>query len=41
MVLVGISRVLIFGCLELLYRNFDKVSDGFDLSKAGWIFYQT
>ena len=31
MVLVGFSGVLVFGRSELLYRDFDKVSDGLDL----------
>ena len=33
MVLVGFSGVFVFGCSELLYRDFDNVSDGLDLSK--------
>ena len=38
MVLVGEFEVFVFGRLELLYRDFDKVSDSLDLSKAGWTF---
>ena len=38
MVLVGFFEVFISGRLELLYRDFDKVSNGLDLSKAGWTF---
>ena len=30
-VLVGFSEVFVFGRLELLFRDFDKVSDGLDL----------
>ena len=38
MVLVGFFEVFVFGRLELLYRDFGKVSDGLDFSKAGWTF---
>ena len=38
MVLVGVLGVFVFGRSELLYRDFDEVSDGLDLSKAGWSF---
>ena len=37
MVLVGVFEVFVFGRLQLLYRDFE-VSDGLDLSKAGWTF---
>ena len=36
MVLVGFSGVFVFGHVGLLCRDFDKVSDGVDLSKAVW-----
>ena len=32
---VGFSGMFLFGRSELLYRDFDKVSDGLDLSKSG------
>ena len=38
MVLVGFSGAFISGHSELLYRDFDKVSGGLDISKAGWSF---
>ena len=38
MVLARFSGVFVFGRLELLYRDFDKVSECLDLSKAGWTF---
>ena len=39
--LVGFSGVFVFEPSELLYRDFDKVSDGLDLSKSGWPLYPT
>ena len=41
MVLEGFSRVFVFGRSALLYRDFDKVSDGLDLSELGWSFKPT
>ena len=38
MVLEGFSVVFVFGRSALLYRDFDNVSDGLDLSKSGWSF---
>ena len=38
LVLVGFFEEFVFGRSELLYRDFDKVSDGLDLSKAGRTF---
>ena len=35
MVLEGFSGVFIFGLSALLYRDFENVSDGLDLSKSG------
>ena len=41
MVLEGFSGVLVFRLSVLLYRDFDNVSDGLDLSKSGWSFLAT
>ena len=41
MVLEGLSGVFVFGLPALLYRDFDNVSDGLDLSKSGWSFLAT
>ena len=41
MVLEGFSGVFVFGLSALLYRDFDNVSDGLDLSKSGWSFLAT
>ena len=38
MVLEGFSGVFVFGRSALLYRGFDNVFDGLDLSKSGWSF---
>ena len=41
MVLEGFSGVFVFGLSALLYRDFDNVYDGLDLSKSGWSFLAT
>ena len=41
MVLEGFSGVFVFGLPALLYRDFDNVSDGLDLSKSSWSFLAT
>ena len=41
MVLEGFSGAFVFGLPALLYRDFDNVSDGLDLSKSGWSFLAT
>ena len=41
MVLEGFCGVFVFGLSALLYRDFDNVSDGLDLSKSGWSFLAT
>ena len=41
MVLEGFSGVFVFGLPALLYRDFDNVPDGLDLSKSGWSFLAT
>ena len=38
MVLEGFPGVFVFGRSVLLYRDFDNVFDGLDLSKSGWSF---
>ena len=40
-VLEGFSGVFVFRLSALLYRDFDNVSDGLDLSKSGWSFLAT
>ena len=41
MVLEGFSGVFVFGLSARLYRDFDNVFDGLDLSKSGWSFLAT